>query len=104
MILFALALDISGTIITLQHTTEPGAIAEVVMHNHINNSPLDNSRHELTLDGLTIDLRFEWNRSGDDDAVIVTPPDGVLCIPADCVLMLPEGQGGKLILYEWLGG
>jgi hypothetical protein len=97
-------LILSGTIIALQPSTAPGAIAEVEMYNHAANGPHDEGSHTLTLDGLNVGISFDWDAEGKQaDAITVMPPDGVLCEPASCVLMLDEGETGALILYEFVG-
>ena len=102
--LIASILDLSGTIIALQPTTAPGAIAEVTMNNFPANGPQDEGTHALTHDGLTVSVTFDWDQDGgQSDAITVTPPDGVICIPADCRLTLPEGAKGVVILYAWQG-
>jgi hypothetical protein len=102
--ILAILLDLSGTVITLQPTDAPGAVAEVQMYNHAANGPDDNSSHTLTLDGLDVEVKFTWDAGGDQpDALVVTPPDGVLCDPADCTLILDEGATGRVVLFEWVG-
>jgi hypothetical protein len=93
--------SVSGTTIQLQDTDRPGAIAEVTMHNVLTNGPQDTGV-TFTLDhhGLTVEGRFEWNRDGNSDAVHITPPDGIMCVPYDCILTVPEMQTGKLYLFE----
>lgn len=97
-------LDLSGTVISLQPTTQPGAIAEVVMDNVYVNGVQDNGTSTLTMDGLSVAVTFEWDAGeGGSDAITVTPPDGIVCVPADCILIVPEEQSGALYLYDWQG-
>ena len=80
-----------------------GKLAEVVMDNQITNSPLDNGEYQLAMDGLEVGIHFTWDKYQGDDAITITPPDGVICDPADCVLQLPEGKSGMVVLYGWSG-
>jgi hypothetical protein len=103
-IIFALALDLSGTIITLQPTEEPGAVAEVEMRNVPTNSDAENGEYPLTLGDLTVTAEFLWNSGpAGADSIIVTPPEGVICKPETCVLELQEGYTGTLWLFDWRG-
>lgn len=101
----ASVLNLSGTVITLQPSTEPGAIAEVVMSNELVNGDLHEGTYPLDLNGLKIGVTFDWQHEGtQDDAITVTPPDGVICQPRSCVLVVPETGEGTLYLLEWIGG
>ena len=105
--IFAIAAEIilSGTTISLHPSDAPGMVGEVRMDNVMMNGAHDEVDAALSIPGLSIGVTFDWE-SGDygEDSVIVTPPDGVLCKPASCVLELQEGQAGSLWLYEWVGG
>jgi hypothetical protein len=104
MILLALALDISGSIVTLQPSAEPGAIAEVIFDNRPNNSLMDNGGYEAAMPGLTVGVRFDWEVSQfGSDAVTITPPDGVICDPASCRIEALEGYSGRVVLFDWRG-
>ena len=48
-------------------------------------------------------IHFDWNHDGSQDAIKVSPPDGVICEPATCVLSLEEDTVGVLYLYGWEG-
>lgn len=97
-------LDISGTTVTLRPTEHPQAQAEIVMRNAMMNSRHDNAEHVLTMGDLVVPVSFRWD-FGDygSDALLVTPPDGMICIPSDCVLEVQEGQTGVLYLMPWEG-
>lgn len=101
--IWALLLDLSGTIITMQPTAQPGAIAEIVMDNRRMNGSHDEIGTFLEMPGLSIGVHFDWNVEGDDDALIVSPPDGIICVPSSCVLQVPENEVGILYLYAWEG-
>ena len=96
-------LILSGSVVTLQPTTEPGAIAEVIFDNRNVNDADDNGTYALSMDGLSIAVDFLWNADGSADRITVTPPDGVLCRPSSCALTLPEDQSGRLVLFEFEG-
>ncbi len=100
----ALLLDLSGTIVDLRPTDAPGALAEVVFENIATNDERETGDYLLTLDGLTVGLRFIWNGAmAGADAIEVTPPDGVICKPTSCRLELLEGTRGAVVLYPWEG-
>lgn len=101
--ILALLLDLSGTIITLQSTTQPGAIAEIVMDNRNANGPQDEVGTFIDMPGLSVGVHFDWNHDGNDDALKVSPPDGIICVPSTCVLQVPENEVGVLYLYGWEG-
>ena len=102
--ILALLLDLSGTIITLQPSPAPSAVAEVVMENVDANHSGHNGFYPLSMPGLTVEVEFIWQYTGGgDDAVVVTPPDGFVCIPEDCTAVVPEGQRGGVTLFDWRG-
>jgi len=97
-------LDISGTTITLRPTERPDAQAEIVMRNNMMNNQHDNSEHVLTMGDLVVYAEFAWDYGPvGADALIVTPPDGMVCDPGHCVLEVGEGQTGTLYLLPWEG-
>lgn len=101
MMLWLIAeLILSGSVVTLQPTTEPGAIAEVIFDNRMVNDADDNGTYALSMDGLALLFRFDWNDNGNDDAITVQPPEGVICKPTTCVLSLPEDTEGTIWLYD----
>lgn len=96
-------IGIAGSSVTLQATDRPGALAEIVMVNDPSNGPADNGTRKLSLGDLSVSVEFQWNMAGDDDAITVTPPDGVSCLPTSCVLLLPEGETETLWLFDATG-
>jgi hypothetical protein len=102
--LFAALLDLSGTLITLQPSPDPAALAEVVIDNVEMNDSRDNGTYPMAMPGLTVEVQFIWQADAyGADAVIVTPPDGILCIPEDCTAVVPEGTRGGVTLFDWRG-
>lgn len=93
-------LNLDGTTITLRPSET--ATAEIHMNNVMANGPQHNGAYALKLDGLAVALAFTWDADGGDDRIIVSPPPGYACDPADCTLTIPEGSFGTLYL-EWLG-
>lgn len=91
---------LKGSTVTLRPTERPGAMAEVEFYNDPSNDAADNGDHVLTLDGLEVGLRFTWNAAGSDDRIELTPPEGVICDPRDCVLSLGEGDTGVVHLFS----
>ena len=99
-----LALIISGTVITLQPTDHPGAQAEITMHNEMMNDERDNGEHVMNLGDLSVWVEFAWNHDLlGNDAIVVTPPDGMICKPLSCVLVVEEGHSGTMYLMPWEG-
>ena len=88
------------TSITLRPSAEPGALAEVHFDNRNVNGPSDSGEYSLTMDGLALRFRFDWNADGNHDAITLQPPEGVACKPASCVLSLPEDTEGTIWLYD----
>jgi hypothetical protein len=102
--LLGLLLDISGTLVELHPPSDPAAMAEVVMLNIELNGAHDNGHYELHLDGLTVGLEFQWQAGAfGEDAIVVTPPEGVFCEPVDCRIVVPEGQRGTVLLFDFVG-
>lgn len=99
----ALLLDLAGTIITLQPTEYPGAIAEIVMENVLVNGPQHEMTYQMNMGDIEVWVSFDWDRGSEADAILVSPPDGILCVPSDCILTVPEEQTGVLYLYEFEG-
>lgn len=90
------------TTVTLQPTQRPGAVAEVVLHNENINGHLDEIATELTHGAITIGVRFDWEADpmSGADAVVVTPPEGLICLPTDCRLVVEESRTGTLWLFS----
>lgn len=95
-------LDLRGTTVTLRPTSEPGALAEVVMHNAEVNWSGDDGDYTLTIPGLTVAAAFQWDAEGQSDRITITPPDGIACAPS-CVLTVPEGEFGAVYLFPFIG-
>lgn len=101
---FGDTVSISGTPVTLQATTEPGAVAEVVMHNVSLNGPKDNGAYPLHWSGIDVTAMFAWEAdpvTGADGITVYAP--GYICDPPDCTMIVPEGQSGRVLLIEWSG-
>lgn len=102
-------LSISGTMVRLQPTLEPGARAEVLVENVLTNGPHDTGAYALTdpglaPGGLTVGLHFTWDADPmGSDRLVVIPPDGMACRPADCTATVPEGGAGVIVLFDWVG-
>ena len=96
-------LDLSGTVITLQPSAAPGAVAEVVIENINMNGPGDDGSYALDMGALSVGVAFKWDAVGTSDRLTVTPPDGLICIPADCAVVVEEGKVGRVLIIEWSG-
>lgn len=96
-------LDLSGTTVTLRPSDVPGAVAELFFDNRDINGPQDERSDVLAIPGMAVDLRFDWDADGGADAIIVTPPNGIICQPSTCVLVIPENETGTMTLWAWEG-
>lgn len=88
--------DISGSLLTLQATEAPGAVAEVELRNVPHNGSRDDGDYTVTLGPITAIVTFVWNPHGSDDQITVYAP-GLLAIPE--TLDVPEGTVGIVLLY-----
>lgn len=93
--------DIAGSVVALQPTTAPGAVAEVLFVNIPTNHSTDNGDYPLTLGGLTVVVTFTWGNGS--DGIAVTVPEGFIAFPA--YLDQPENSTGIVYIYsgEWAG-
>jgi hypothetical protein len=98
--------SISGTIVTLEPSEEPGVVAVVTMRNMSVNDDKDNGDYLVALPGLDVAFSFVWqaNPITGADGITVIPPDGMVCEPLSCEAVVPEGLSGSVRLLEWLGG
>lgn len=101
--------SISGTIVALQPSLEPGAAAEMTVANFELNGSVDNGTYHLSMPeatggGLTVQVIFTWDQ-GDagEDRIEVIPPAGFYCEPMDCAVVVPEGQAGRVVIFPWMG-
>lgn len=100
----AFGLDISGSTVTLEPSADPAAFADVVFANDLSNGPTDTGSYALVQDGITVGVAFTWDANFIGmDRIVVTPPQGMICAPADCSLTVIEGQVGRITLYPWQG-
>lgn len=94
--------DVSGSIVRIQPTVRPGAVAEIQFENIDNNGPADNGSFPLVLDGLTAEIRFTWNIDDrTEDAITVTVPDGYVAVPP--TLVVPEHTTGTVLIFPLEG-
>jgi hypothetical protein len=79
----------------------PGALAKVVFQNEqVNGAPNNGRMPDLDFNGLLVGVRFYWQSNvHGHDAIELTPPDGVVCVPS-CFLELPETATGHVYLYS----
>jgi hypothetical protein len=91
-------LYLGATVVRLDATEAPGAVAELSFHNAEVNQPEDAGGYTVTRDGLTVTVEFEFNVDGGGaDRIVILPPDGYIAIPD--TLTLPEGQRGTALIY-----
>lgn len=103
-LVLSMLLDLSGSLIVMQDTTNPLADAEIVFENVDRNGAHENGEYVVEHDGKSAIVEFRWNYDGfGEDAILVTPPDGMICDPIDCILSVPEGTTRTLYLIPWAG-
>ena len=92
--------DVSGSVVSLKPAYESDAVAEIHMMNHPTNGPQDNGVFPLSLPWLTLEAEFIWQHTPEGhDAVRVSPPKGIFCVPLDCTLIVPESNSGTMQLF-----
>lgn len=86
--------------VTLAPTDRPGALAQVTFDNvAINNAGDTGTTATLTIPGMSVDARFEWETDMiGSDTVTITPPEGVECVPS-CVMQVPESSAVTIWLF-----
>ena len=95
--------NITGTIIDMQPAPPP-AVAEVTMNNWSANGPQDDGTYPLAMPGLAVEIEFTWNVGQiGEDRITVTPPAGFICDPTDCTATVPEGQSGRVVIFQYVG-
>ncbi len=98
-------ISISGTMVSLEPTDEPGAVAVVTMSNIQMNGSHDNGLYPIAGAGIVAEVRFTWEwdaLTGADRIEVIAP--GYVCRPASCTATVPEGQEGRVFILEWIGG
>ena len=95
---FADQRNLSGSMVTMQDTDKPGAVAEVEFSNLPNNSERDNGTFEMTHNGITVAVTFTWNAFGSPDQIEVTAPEGYVAIPP--VIEVSERGVGTIYLFS----
>ena len=100
----AVSLDIAGSTVTLEASTDPRAVADVVFVNDLSNGPTDTGAYTLSEGGLVVGVSFTWDANFIGmDRVVVTPPVGMVCVPAACTMVVIEGQVGRVALLPYVG-
>jgi hypothetical protein len=94
---FAETVAIATSTVTLQATDAPGAVAELVFQNDPTNGPQNDGNYTLSIDGLTVTFRFEWDAMGSDDGLRISVPEGFTVMPP--FLAVPEGGTGRALIY-----
>lgn len=96
------SVTVSGSTVQMQASERPGAVAEIILRNILTNGPQDTGQSfDLTHGGLTVSATFTWDIGlTGDDAVTVEPPEGIICVPSDCVLIVREMDTGTLWLFD----
>jgi hypothetical protein len=85
------------TRVTIQPSSKPGAVAEVVFLNtgiHL----LNTYSFQIDLEGLAVSVTVEINTEGAADTMTVTPPEGYIAVPES--VTVPEDGAGQIIIYE----
>ena len=95
----------TGTTVTIVPSDEPGQLAVVTLDNRHVNQGSDNGDYALTLDGMTVGVRFTWDANPliGSDRITLTPPAGITCLQIDCGVTVMEGKAGSVVLFEYVG-
>ena len=86
--------------ITLQPTTAPGAVAEVVFVNKTVHAD-QAVTFVLDLNGLAVTVDALVGRGLTPDRMTVTPPDGFYAVPPE--IDVPEDKSGVVLIFPWVG-
>jgi hypothetical protein len=94
-----------GTTVTIEPSDVPGEWARVAFSNAHVNQGADTGTYVLPFDGVSIPTVFTWDADPvlGSDRITLTPPDGIICIPEDCSVTVPEGMSGEIVLLDWRG-
>lgn len=90
--------NLSGSLVTMQDTARPGALAEVELRNIPNNGEHDNGSFELTHNGITVTVTFTWNAFGSPDQIEVEAPEGFVAVPP--VIEVDEHSVGTIYIFS----
>jgi hypothetical protein len=87
--------------ISIGPADRPGALAKVTFRNEpVNGGPNEGDQPDLEFSGFVVGVRFYWQANGTtDDAIELTPPEGVVCVPS-CYLQVHETATGDVYLYS----
>ena len=93
--------NFSGSLVRLEPTDAPGAVAQIVIDNRPCNGPADNVTHPLTLGSVDVSVTFTWDAVGASDAVSVEAGPGLIAVPIE--LAVPEHEQGTILIYPLQG-
>ncbi len=95
--------DQSGhpSIIVLQPTDAPGAVAEVIFDNRPIHARDENLSMDLTANGLTVTVTAYVGRGMTPDRIEVFPPPGFFALPAS--IDVAESDVGRVLIYAGEG-
>lgn len=85
------------SIVIIQDTDSPGAIAEVIFNNE-SNHPQAKQSIILEFKGLEVEILVETNTRGSDDTLTVIPPEGYYSFPSEEVV--PEDSSTTILIME----
>jgi hypothetical protein len=86
----------ADTHVTIQPTAQPGAVAEVHIHDAYVNRQGDNGPYFVSWNGMTVMIEFTYNAAGADHFVIV-PPAGFMAVPPE--ISIPEHEAEVILIY-----
>lgn len=89
--------DLQGTTVTIAPTSEPGAVAQIEMHNVNNNDSRDEYTFSLSLGGISVDVTFDWDAQGQNDSITIETEPGYVAVPR--TLYVEENGFGVLHIY-----
>ncbi|MFY0633692.1 MAG: hypothetical protein JXQ91_07765 [Vannielia sp.] len=89
--------SLSSSTVTLQPTSEPGAVAEIVFVNKNDNGSDDEITFPLVWLDVAVDVTFTWQADGSADAITVETPSGLVAVPR--TLTLDENTTGTILIF-----
>lgn len=93
------------TTVNIRPSYEPGELAVVTLDNRYVNDGQDNGTYFISIPGLVAEVDFTWDADPliGSDRILVIPPEGIVCVPADCAVTVVEGFTGEVVLLDWVG-
>ena len=94
-----------ATTVSIEPSDEPGVFGVVTFTNEYVNDGGDTGSYTLTLEEVVIGIEFAWDQNPitGADQITVVVPFGLTCDPSSCIAIVPEGQVGTVVIYDFWG-